>query len=71
MEKWLLATSDYGNEIKEDLSATVGYDEKFNNAIVRHSLYLKDEAFFVIRILLMLHFMTWKSLILLILWLVN
>ena len=46
MEKWLLATSDYGNEIKEDLSATVGYDEKFNNAIVRHSLYLKDEAIF-------------------------
>ena len=46
MEKWLLATSDYGKEIKEDLSATVGYDEKFNNAIVRHSLYLKDEAIF-------------------------
>ena len=45
-EKWLLATSDYGNEIQEDLSTIVGYNEKFNNAIVRHSLDLKDEAIF-------------------------
>ena len=27
LEKWLLATSDYGNEIQEDLNAIVGYDE--------------------------------------------
>ena len=45
-KKWLLATSDYGNEIQEDLNAIVGYDEKFNNAIVRHSLDLKDQAIF-------------------------
>ena len=46
LKKWQLATSNYGNEIQEDLNATVGYDEKFNNAIVRHSLDLKDEAIF-------------------------
>ena len=45
-KKWLLATSDYGNEIQEDLNAIVGFDEKFNNAIVRHSLDLKDQAIF-------------------------
>ena len=39
-------TSDYGNEIQEDLNVIVGYDEKFNNAIVRHSLDLKNEAVF-------------------------
>ena len=46
LKKWLLVTSDYGNEIQDDLNAIVGYDEKFDNAIVRHSLYLKDEAIF-------------------------
>ena len=46
LKKWLLATSDYGNEIQEDLNAIGGYDEKFNNAIVRHSLDLKDQAIF-------------------------
>ena len=46
LKKCLLATSNYGNEIQEDLNAIVGYDEKFNNAIVRHSLDLKDEAIF-------------------------
>ena len=46
LKKWLLATSDYGNEIQEDLNAIVGHDENFNNAIVRHSLDLKDEAVF-------------------------
>ena len=44
--KWLLATSDYGDEIQEDLNAIVGYDEKFNKAIVRHALDLKNEAIF-------------------------
>ena len=46
LKKWLLATSDYGNEIEEDLNAVVGHDENFTNAIVRHSLDLKDEAVF-------------------------
>ena len=41
LKKWLLATSDYGYEIQEDLNAVVGYDEKVNNAIVRHALDLK------------------------------
>ena len=46
LKKWLLATSDFGNEIQDDFNAIVGYDEKFTNAIVRHSLDLKDEAIF-------------------------
>ena len=46
LKKWLLATSDYGNEIQEDLNAIVGYDEKFKTAIVRHFLDLKDQAIF-------------------------
>ena len=46
MKKWLLATSKYGNEIQEDLNVIVGYDEKFNNAIVMHALDLKDSAIF-------------------------
>ena len=37
LKKWFLATGRYGNEIQEDLNAIVGYGEKFNNAIVRHS----------------------------------
>ena len=45
-KKWLLATSDYDDEIQEDLNAIVGFDAKFNNAIVRHSLDLKDQAIF-------------------------
>ena len=46
LKKWLLATGKYGYEIQDDLNAIVGYDEKFNNAIVRLSLDLKDEAIF-------------------------
>ena len=45
-KKWLLATSDYGQEMQDDLNTIVGYDEKFNNAIVRHALDLKNEAIF-------------------------
>ena len=45
-KKWLLATSDYGDEIQEDLNTIVGYDEKFNNVIVKHGLDLKNEAIF-------------------------
>ena len=32
--------------MQEDLNAIVGYDEKVNNVIVRHSLDLKDQAIF-------------------------
>ena len=45
-KKWLLATSDYGNELQEDLNAIVAYDEKFNNPIVRHALDLKNAGIF-------------------------
>ena len=47
-KKWLLATSDYGDELPEDLNAIVGYNENFNNAIVRHALDLKNAGFFKI-----------------------
>ena len=42
LKKWLLATSDYDQELQEDLNAIVGYNEKFNNAIVRHALDTKN-----------------------------
>ena len=45
LKKWLLATSDYGRELQEELNAVVGYNEKFNNAIVRHALDRKDASF--------------------------
>ena len=32
--------------MQKDLNAIVDYDEKFNNAIVRHALDLKNEAIF-------------------------
>ena len=43
-KKWLLANSSYGDVIQQDVNAVVGFDEKFNSAIVRHALDLKDEA---------------------------
>ena len=45
-KKWLLATGEYANEIQDDFNTIVGYNEKFNNVIVRHTLDLKDEAIF-------------------------
>ena len=42
----MLATGKYGDEIQQDLNAIVGYDEKFNNAIVRHALDRKHESIF-------------------------
>ena len=44
LKRWILATSDYDRELQEDLNAIVGYDEKFNNAIVRHALDRKDAS---------------------------
>ena len=44
LKKRLLATIDYGRELQEDLNAVVGYDEKINNAIVRHALHIKDAS---------------------------
>ena len=45
-KKWLLATGPFGNKIQGDLNAIVGFDESFDNAIVRDSLNLKDQAIF-------------------------
>ena len=42
----MLATGKYGNEIQDDLNTIVGCDEKSNNAMVKYSLDLKDEAIF-------------------------
>ena len=42
----MLATGPFGNKIQDDLNAIVEFDENFNNAIVRHSLDLKDQAIF-------------------------
>ena len=42
LRKLLLATSDYGQELQEDLNAILGYNEKFNHAIVRHALDIKN-----------------------------
>ena len=45
-KKWLLVRSDYSDEIQEDINAIVGYDKKFDNAILRHALDLKNTAIF-------------------------
>ena len=42
LKKWLLASSDFGQELQEDFNAVVGYNAKFNNAIVRHALDTKN-----------------------------
>ena len=42
LKKLLLATSDYGQELQEDLNAILCYNEKFNHAIVRHALDTKN-----------------------------
>ena len=44
LKKWLLGTINYGWELQEDLDTVVGYNEKFNNAIVRHVLDRKDAS---------------------------
>ena len=46
LKRWLLATSDYGAEIQENLNAVVGHDEKFTNSFVRYALDLKDDPIF-------------------------
>ena len=42
----MLATSDYGNELQEELNQIVGYDKKFNDAIVSHALDQKNAGIF-------------------------
>ena len=46
LKKSLLGTGPFGNKIQDDVNAIVGFDENFNNEIVRHSMDLKDQALF-------------------------
>ena len=52
LKKWLLATSEYENEIQEYLNAIVGYDEIGNLIILLLGtpLILKIRQFFEVRI---------------------
>ena len=46
LQKFILATSDLGNELQEDINEITGGDEKFNNAVLRHALDLKNNDLF-------------------------
>ena len=41
LQKWILATSDFGRELQQDINEITGGDEKFNNAVLRRALDLK------------------------------
>ena len=46
LQKWILATSDFGQEIQQDINEITGGDEKFNNAVIRRALDLKSDGVF-------------------------
>ena len=46
LQKYILATSDFGHELQENINEITGGDEKFNNAIVRRVLDFKKEDLF-------------------------
>ena len=46
LQKFILATSDVGNELQENINAITSGDEKFNNAVIRRSLDLKNNDLF-------------------------
>ena len=46
LQKFILATSDLGNELQEDINKITGGDEKFNNAVLRRALDLKNNDLF-------------------------
>ena len=46
LQKYILATSDFGHELQQNINQITGGDEKFNNAIVRRALDLKNEDLF-------------------------
>ena len=46
LQKYILATSDFGHELQENINQITGGDEKFNNAIVKRALDLKNEDLF-------------------------
>ena len=47
LRKYLLATSDYGQNIQENINSVVT-DGKFNNALVRHVLDEKNKSVFAL-----------------------
>ena len=46
LQKYILATSDLGNELQQDKNEITGGDEKFNNAVLRRALNLKSNDLF-------------------------
>ena len=46
LQKWILATSDFGRELQQDINEITGGDEKFNNAVLRRALDLKSDGLF-------------------------
>ena len=46
LQKWILATSDFGRELQQDINETTGGDEKFNNTVLRRALDLKSDELF-------------------------
>ena len=46
LQKFILATSDLGNELQQDINEITGGDEKFNNAVLRRALDLKSDGLF-------------------------
>ena len=46
LQKWILATSDFGRELQQDINEITGGDEKFNNAVLRRALDLKSDPLF-------------------------
>ena len=46
LQKFILATSDVGNELQESINSITSGDEKFNNAVVRRALDLKNNDVF-------------------------
>ena len=46
LQKWILATSDFGQELQQDINEITDGDEKLNNAVVRRALDLKSDEVF-------------------------
>ena len=46
LQKYILATSNLGDELQTDINTITGGDERFNNAIVRRALDLKSNDLF-------------------------
>ena len=46
LQKWILATSDFGRELQQDINEITGGDERFNNAVLRRALDLKSDGLF-------------------------